>query len=607
MILLTDEQQRFADHPRGAFVEACPGAGKTRAIVARIARLATLLPARRGIAVLSFTNSAIEEFTSRCHDLNLGHVLRHPGFVGTFDSFLRRFFFASGGIDGVEVEPIVVDSWKTLDVDVRLRGSKAFSGQGVKLDFFDPESNKIDPGALEHNAALRKHVEQYQADYEREAARRRSALRHRGYISVADVRVEVLQRLKRPEWATAHRRTLGARFHEIIVDEAQDCNPQDCEIIQWLREGGIVVSVVADPNQAIYGFRHGRPAELRAIAAKYSEQDRLSFTSNFRSSRSICTFAATLRENSTPDRAVGPTAMTPDPVHIFAYEGNAVPSIIGRWFCKRMDSVGIRWSDGIVLAHKRKNARQACGSSVDEDEGDTKTARVARAVGLFWLPSASGRARESALQSIERVILELMGKMGDHELASVAVRNEGVDPRWLRRIAIELVGRLPRSCSDTNEARSAWISSLQREVERLGLTYGPGISVRRHFPNRPDATWNRFLFSGTASEIRSGTVHESKGKEYEAICMIIPPDRGGLRRTASLFECWERCEDDEAKRVLYVAITRAKKLAAIAIPSALKSRLLSIVKEIQPFVQVHDERGQGTPTSEWGPLFASIS
>ena len=223
------------------------------------------------------------------------------------------------------------------------------------------------------------------------------------------------------------------------------------------------------------------------------------------------------------------------------------------------------------------------------------------------MPSASGRARESALQSIERVILELMGKMGDHKLPSVAVRNEGVDPRWLRRIAIELVGRLPRSCSNTNEARSAWISSLQREVERLGLTYGPGKSVRQHFQNRPNATWNRFLFSGTASEIRSGTVHESKGKEYEAVCAIIPPDWGGLRRTAHLFECWERCEDDEAKRVLYVAITRAKKLAAIAIPSALRSRLLSIVKEIQPVVRVHDEGGQGTPTSEWGPLFASIS
>ena len=40
---LTDEQDTVANHVPGAFVEACPGAGKTRAIVARIARIAPTL------------------------------------------------------------------------------------------------------------------------------------------------------------------------------------------------------------------------------------------------------------------------------------------------------------------------------------------------------------------------------------------------------------------------------------------------------------------------------------------------------------------------------------------------------------------------------------
>lgn len=123
---LTDEQQTFADHVPGAFVEACPGAGKTRTIVARIERIARILPVRRGLAVLSFTNSAIEEFVAQCHALGLDGVLCHPGFVGTFDAFLRRFFFSPGGIEGVLFCPTVVDSWETLGVDVRLRGANAF-------------------------------------------------------------------------------------------------------------------------------------------------------------------------------------------------------------------------------------------------------------------------------------------------------------------------------------------------------------------------------------------------------------------------------------------------------------------------------------------------
>src|SRR5437879_9901777 len=125
---LTDEQRAVANHVPGAFVEACPGAGKTRAIVARIARIAPTLPVRRGLAILSFTNSAIEEFIARCHALGLNSALCHPGFVGTFDAFLRQFFFSPGGIKGVLLRPTVVDSWETLGVNVRLRGVNAFQG-----------------------------------------------------------------------------------------------------------------------------------------------------------------------------------------------------------------------------------------------------------------------------------------------------------------------------------------------------------------------------------------------------------------------------------------------------------------------------------------------
>jgi len=56
-------------------------------------------------------------------------------------------------------------------------------------------------------------------------------------------------------------------FLEVIVDEAQDCNPLDLQILEWLRGHGLAVTVVADPDQAIYGFRHGDPTNLRQLAS----------------------------------------------------------------------------------------------------------------------------------------------------------------------------------------------------------------------------------------------------------------------------------------------------------------------------------------------------
>jgi DNA helicase II / ATP-dependent DNA helicase PcrA len=586
MMPLTDEQHEVASHVPGVFVEACPGAGKTRAIVARIARIAPTLPVRRGLAILSFTNSAIEEFITRCHALGLNNALRHPGFVGTFDSFLRQFFFSSCGIEGVALRPTVVDSWETLGVDVRLRGANAFRGDGAGLDLFDAENNQIDPASIGHTG-LRTHVHANQAAYQHAAERRRHALRQRGYLSAADVRVDVVRLLQRAHWSTALARALAARFHEVIVDEAQDCNPLDCQIIRWLRENAITVTVVADPDQAIYGFRHGSPVELRTIANGYDSQDRLPLTGNFRSSPSICGLAATLRARSVPDTSLGDTAAIVEPIHVLTYQGPVVSDGVGRWFCELMRVKAIGMIDGIVLAHARKNALRACGFGCDEDAGNSNTAGIARAVGTFWSASVSNRARESALRFIERAILDLMGQIDDSEVPSRAAERRGIDPRWLRRSALQLISRVPRSCSDTNDARTVWISALRQEVLRLRLTYRPGISERQYFRNLADADWQRLLATGNAPHIKSATIHEAKGKEYDAVCVVIPPDLREPRRTEQLMTTWQNRTDDEAKRVIYVGITRAKRLAVFAVPFAFGDRLKGLLEITRVNFQLH--------------------
>jgi DNA helicase II / ATP-dependent DNA helicase PcrA len=583
---LTEEQGAFANHVPGAFVEACPGAGKTLAIVARIERIAPTLPVRRGLAVLSFTNSAIEAFITRCHAIGLDSALRHPGYVGTFDAFLRQFFFSPGGIDGVVLRPIVVDSWETLRVEIRLRGAHAFQGEGVGLDLFNAENDRIDLASIVR-PGLRAHVQKNQAAYEQAALRRRRALRGKGYVSAADVRVDVVRRLQRASWSRALGRALAARFQEVIVDEAQDCNPLDCQIIRWLRENGITVTVVADPDQAIYGFRHGNPVDLRALADGYDNQDRLRLTGNFRSSPPICRFAATLRSRAVPDRSLGETAEIEEPVHVFIYRGNSVSDAIGHRFCQLVESCGIAMKNSIVLAHARKISLRACGLGCDEDAGNSKAAGFAGAVGKFWAPSVSNRARESAMRFVEGAILELMGQIEEGEVPARAAERRGVDPRWLRRSALELISRVPRICADANDERTAWISALREEVVRLRLVYGPGISERRYFQNRANADWHKLLVEANAPDVRSATIHEAKGKEYDAVCVVIPPDLREPRRTERLLTTWQNRTDDEPKRVIYVGVTRARRLCAIAVPALYGDRVSHILQNAQANFRVH--------------------
>ena len=585
--MLTDEQRAFSEYIPGAFVIACPGAGKTRTIVARIKRIATTLPKRRGIAVLSFTNTAIEEFISRCYANGLHSVLKHPGFVGTFDSFLRYFFFMPSGLDNIDIRPTVVDSWKTFDVEIRLVGQNAFRGSGVGLDLFDVETNRIDPTTIQH-PALRAHVQLHQDAYQQVAERRRRALHQKGYLSAADVRVIVVQRLQRADWSEALGQALAARFQEVIVDEAQDCNSLDCQIISWLRSKGVSVTVVADPDQGIFEFRNGTPGELRVLENNYDPLDRLVLTGNFRSSPSICNIAATLRSRAEPDRSIGETAVLTNPIHVLFYPGGRVSSGIGSEFGRLMEISNILKKDGIVLAHKRINALRACGSGAEEDGGISNVSNIARAVGTFWSSSASGRARESALIIVERTILDLMGKIGESEMPSRATEQRGIDQRWLRRNALELISKIPRTCEDTDEARAAWITTLQEEVRRLHLTYRQGTSERRYLVKPRKASWSHLLNFGDTPDLRSATIHEAKGKEYDAVCVIIPPDYGGAHRTEQLITSWENRDDYEAKRVIYVGITRAKKMGAIAIPVAFRDRMVAILQIAQTSWEEHN-------------------
>ena len=138
--MLTDEQQAFAALPLESFVEACPGAGKTRTVVARVKRIRTSLLPRQGVAVLSFTNSAVDAFTARCREEGIEAALRLPNFVGTFDGFVRHFLVLPFGIAASATRPIIVDSWTSLGVEIRLAGARSY-WKSVSLDKFDAATN----------------------------------------------------------------------------------------------------------------------------------------------------------------------------------------------------------------------------------------------------------------------------------------------------------------------------------------------------------------------------------------------------------------------------------------------------------------------------------
>lgn len=573
---LTEEQEAFAGHVGGAFVHACPGAGKTRTIISRLARVAATLPPRRGVAVLSFTNTAVDEFRQRCLAAGLEHLLGHPSFMGTLDAFVRRFVVLPSCGQEFTARPIIIDSWETLGIEIRLSGRFTFRGDAVSLDLFDPETNVIDPEKIGH-AGLKNHVRQHQDRYQNAAASRRRGLLQAGYLSASDARVQALGLIRDPTHGGALGRALAARFHEVMVDEGQDCNPLDLQILSWLRTHGVHVTFVCDPDQAIYEFRNGNPAGIQRFKETYPVESHRRLTGNFRSSPAVCRLAATLRNAGQIDQALGETANVELPILLLIYGGRAPTVTIGQVFLDRVSELGLRSTDAIVLAHSGEVARRAAGVALHDSGGTSRIESLACKVAEFWSPAATARSRATVVQFVETVLLDLMGLRQPEEHLLRTVERLGLDRRAHRRCALSFLMSLPKKCANTDADRLEWIASVHTEIERLSLPLPANMTVRSFFRRPTSPKWSSHLQVPIDIGLACATIHEAKGREYGAVCVVIPPNRAPGNRTEELFESWEASADSEAKRVLYVGLTRARYLAALAVPEPYADRCVELL------------------------------
>lgn len=582
---LTAEQEEFASHIGGAFVHACPGAGKTRTIIARLAKIAATLPPRRGVAILSFTNSAVNEFRERCQAAGLDSLLKHPSFMGTLDAFVRHFMVLPSYSATCPTRPIIIDSWNTLGIEIRLSGQFAFRGDPVSLDFFDPETNIINPDWIGH-AGLQNHVRQHQARYQQVAAQRRRGLLQAGYMSAGDARLQTLKLIRDPVNGGALGRALSARFHEVMVDEGQDCNPLDLQILSWLRGHGVHVTFVCDPDQAIYEFRNGNPAGLQEFKETYPIESHRGLTGNFRSSPVICRLAATLRNAGQVDQSVGNTGNVEHPVLLLTYGGRGPTASIGQAFLNGIAELDLDSTNAIILAHAGKVAQHAAGVASNDSNGSSQVELLARKVAEFWSPAATARSREIVVQGMEALLLDIMGLRKPNEHLLRTIERLGMDRRTHRRSALSFLMSLPRECGNTDVDRLAWIACVHWEAARLNLQLPAGITVRNFFRRPSNTQWSNHLQMKINLGLACAKIHEAKGREYDAVCVVVPPNRAPKNRSEALFESWEARIDAETKRVLYVALTRAKHFVALAVPKAFADRCVTLLNAGQvPYIR----------------------
>lgn len=81
---------------RSCYVQACPGSGKTTALLAKLIILANKMPLSegKGVCVLTHTNVAIDEIKARVGQ-KADVLFKYPNFFGTIQTFLHKYITAA--------------------------------------------------------------------------------------------------------------------------------------------------------------------------------------------------------------------------------------------------------------------------------------------------------------------------------------------------------------------------------------------------------------------------------------------------------------------------------------------------------------------------------
>lgn len=564
-ISFTDAQQELISSEISTYTEACPGAGKTQAIIQRFIERPGA-DRRRGLGLISFTNAAVDEARYRCS--LQPELLQVPNFVGTIDAFINRFLVGPVYLSRTGVVPTFRDSWS------RVPGS-AVAAAGVpllaSLDWFNFDITGVaglspNKAPLERRRSLR-NLESWQVErLETRAAGIWSYHITRGVLDSAASRVHLASYLEDPAVRARLLYLMSGRFYEVIVDEVQDCCREDVLILELLHEAGVRLTLVGDPDQAIYGFRGASADGLGKLVATLTSGDRLN--GNFRSTPAICRVVDSLRYGNQQDLPVGPNLALATPVHLLRYKKPAeVRDKLSEWMASRSLSA----SEVLVLAHALTRATNCAGAPAQLRPTDSKLLRLAAIVHGLQEGGLPGPDLLAGLSSLETILRE----MGTDEALRLSnqehLESLGLTDRTRRELCLRLAMAISPPYAGTPAKFKAELA------DQIGSQVALGWSTSRmRLPK--NGSWPEVpkVASGSLSY---STIHGYKGKEFPVVVLVLSekpkdatPEEGGV-------ELWLTQHEGEARRVLYVGASRAREVLVLAVQDSLHENVEELLRK----------------------------
>lgn len=566
----TEKQREIIENKAGLFtVRACPGSGKTYTVAARLHRLlGTWSDKHQGIVVASFTNVAWQEVADYLASEFGISPPKYPHFLGTLDSFINQYIFLpfghlvmhSGrrpilcGPPHDNIEPI--GKWLYW-------GRQACNAKGCLLNQFtyDFGGNVVKIGASASG---------YKCDEpQHPCVQNKHTFTRQGYATQSDANYFALQVLTN---FPAVRRALAHRFPVFMVDEAQDTSSTQMAILDLLVSSGLnELMLVGDPDQAIYEWREAEPS-LFLAKCKQWEANSITLLENWRSSQAICDVASRMSSSVEPIRAVNATAAAigaPPDIVGYADETQLKPLVDS--FCSSCSTCRIPSSEIHILTRGRElldtispGVRPTGLRPWRDSQESALIEELAHAKYLYdW-----GKFSE-AMGLAERAYQRADNRDATAPLNNRHLRHSYQD-LYRRGSLFTLLQNLPNT---TTHRLGDWAKLTEGVLKTYGAPFaGILVGVKRRSAKADYSALSLLEVFGAPDEtlvhedFTLATIHMVKGMSLDAVLVILK--RKGAKGSNYVNLFGNGLESSEELRIVYVAITRARRLLSLAVPQA---------------------------------------
>ncbi len=278
-----------------ALVIAGAGSGKTRTLVYRVARLIDMGIPPSSILLLTFTRKAAQEMLDRV-GLLIGLRSQQVG-GGTFHSMANLLLRRYGQPVGLEPGFTILDRGDSEDLLNLLRGQLGFNELGKRFprkhtiaEMFGKTANTLEDledvvlNEYSHFGDFLGELTKLHTAYE-------TAKRERQLVDYDDLLVKLLELLTKDE---STRTTISNIFGYILVDEYQDTNRLQAALVRNLAATHQNVMVVGDDSQSIYAFRGATFRNIMEFPELFPGTTIYKLEENYRSTQPILQLANTI-------------------------------------------------------------------------------------------------------------------------------------------------------------------------------------------------------------------------------------------------------------------------------------------------------------------------